>query len=213
MTLIGTEESGMDRSDLMYGIREAIGIRTTGTAATISKERTRRIVATLEFMSDEELCLLFPLSQHARQLSLLEPSAKRERAGIFDESPFTGEDCYFIQDALYGNRTDEIMTLARSFPGLPEDMPLRSAAKVMNKVRSEMFPLDTAELVTAHLNVAHGFEAAGLAYTAQGMMVVNMHPDKTKVIMALMESNRYVPTHRDVLTHHGVEPVLFDGVL
>lgn len=200
----------LSRNELIYGIREAIGVRITGTAATIEKERPRRIVATIEFMEDDDLRLLLPLSQHARQLSLLEPYALRSEGS--DTGPFTGEDCYYLQDALYGGRTAEILMLARAYEQ-PLQLHFREALRILDNVRQEMFPLDTPELVKAHLIAGDAAAKKVLEYRSYLMMLVNMHPDKVKTIIMLLNSMNRIPTHRDVMLHHEVEPALFSGVL
>lgn len=203
------ETDAPNRSELIYDIRETLGMSTYGTSATISSERTRRTVATLEMMSLNELTAFLKLSRKAVEASALEPGADRREPG----ETFIGEDAYLIRDRLYANQISDLLILADALDMIPSDVSFRDRLSVIRQVNDEMFDLSSAELTAAHLIVGRRTMTYN-QYDPQLMLLVDKHPDKSETILKLFTSkgNR-VPTHRDVMTHHGVAPAMYDGVL
>jgi hypothetical protein len=197
------------RNELIHDIRESLGMSTYGTAATISSERPRRTVATLEILSLDELTAILKLSRKAIEFSALEPGAARREPG----ETFVGEDAYLIRDRLYENQIGDLLILADAVDMIPLGVSFRDRLVVIQQVIDEMFDLSTAELTSAHLIVGRQTMTYG-KYDPQLMLLVDKHPDKSETILKLFSSkgNR-VPTHRDVMTHHGVASAMYDGVL
>lgn len=206
------ETETVHRNVLMYDIREALGISTIGTAATISNTLTRRTVGSLEMLTHEELTLLLAVSQKARANSMLERVADRGGNYAPATKPFAGEECALVRDLVYKNKLSGLFLIAPAVDLIPAGMNLGWALQIIDQIVTEMFDLSTAERVASHLLVAKA-TIRYYQYDPQMMLLVNTHPDKAETIISLSKGTERVPTNREVITHHGISPVMYDGVL
>jgi hypothetical protein len=206
----------MDRNELMYDIRKALGLRLSGTASTISHEGTRRIVATLEMLTDDQLSAV-----HAVALKALECGATEVSNGNhkFHDDPFMcrdaclGEDILGLRYWIKFAQLDEVYALASAVDLIPQGMNVRSAREALCGVILERFDVSNRERVAAHLHVSHELAKDRTSYRPDIMLLVHVHPDKARTIAVLAIKNVNTPTHREVIEHHGIEPVLYDGIL
>lgn len=198
-----------NRNDLTRGIHGALGI----DAESEFSDRERRIVDVIGALPEDHLAGLLAVSKRARELSVLEPGEERRRAaGSSTGEAFTGEDCWYIRDLLYMENLDDIFLLATAINQIPKNLSIRHALLIIKRVKEEMFDLSDPSVLAAHLRTAHSLEVLS-DYTPMTMMVVNMHPDKTDTIVTLSRRTNRTPTHRDILVHHGVAPVFYDGAI
>jgi hypothetical protein len=136
-------------------------------------------------------------------------SGDERREGL---GPFAGEDTVQLVHRINNNDLEEALVLGQEGVVLPDGMRMKSALLAVRVLITGLFAT-TPELINAHLYVAYSLrQKHSRGYTAEQMFLTQNHPDKTVTIVALASKNSYV-REEDVVRHHGVEPVLFDGVL
>lgn len=206
----------MDRDELMLSIRQALGVRLSGTAATISHEGTRRLVGALEMLSDEQLSAIHVVILKAVEANVKAPWNswhEYHSTPSMCSDDCLGEDILRIRHYIRRDYLKEVYALATVIDLIPDGMAIRDAHEALSGVLIEQFSVDTPERVLAHLHVCNELAKDKTGYSPAMMLLVHVHPDKAKTIAALAVRNSNTPTHAEVLAFHGVEPVLHDGVL
>lgn len=206
----------MSRHELMHEIRKALGVRLSGTASTISHEGTRRIVATLEMLTDDQLSSVHTVALKAAECGATEGSTGNHK---FHDNPLMcrdeclGEDILRLRFWIKFAQLDEIYALAPAVDLMPQGMTVRSAREALCGVIIERFDVSDRERVAAHLHVAHELEKNRTGYRPDVMLLVHVHPDKARTIAVLAIKDGNLPTNREVIEHHDIEPALYDGIL
>lgn len=195
----------MTRGELMHDIRSVLGISVYGTAATITSVNTRRIVATLEMLPEEQLRLLLAVCHRASTDGEPDNDETARR---------TNSDLLYIRDLLYLYNLKDLFLLASVIERVPEGMGIRDATRVLSTVGNAMFDLSTEDKIVAHLHTSYYLSKLhGKGYDLHLMLLVQTHPDKTDTIVTLAGTSTTTPTHPDVMKHHQIEPAFYGGVL
>lgn len=208
------DETGTaDVAVLISGIRESLGIKMHPSPNPIANERELGMLSTLERLTGKQLTAVLSVSRRARQLSVLD-GEHADRYGIYrtTDVPYTGEDCFKVRDLLYKGELRDLLMLAPVLDSMPPKMSLRGALTGIRALNNEMFDVTSVQHLAAHLRFISELHPK-IRYSSQLMMLVHFHPDKTDTILSLINNGNLLPSNRDVITHHGVTPVLYDGVL
>jgi hypothetical protein len=206
----------MSRNELMHEIRKALGVRLSGTASTISHEGTRRLVATLEMLTDDQLSAVHAVVLKAVDCGALEGTNGNHKFHdntLMCRDECLGEDILRLRHWIKFVQLDEIYALAPAVDLMPQGMTVRSAREALCGLIIERFDVSSRERVAAHLHVAHELAKDRTGYRPDVMLLVHVHPDKARTIATLAIKNANLPTHREVIEHHDIEPALYDGIL
>jgi hypothetical protein len=207
------EAETLDTDALISGIREALGIKLHPSPNPIANEREHGMIATLERLTDEQLSIVLSISRRARQLSVLD-GERADRHGIYraPDEPHTGQDCFKVRELLFKGELSDLFLLAPVLDSMPPKMSIRSALACVRVLNNEMFDVTSVVHLSAHLRFFNALHPK-LRYSPQRIVIVHLHPDKTDTIISLMNNGNLSPSNRDVIIHHGVTPVLYDGVI
>jgi hypothetical protein len=165
-------------------------------------------VDSIERLNDDQLVLLLNVARMTVAIDCASGDKRREGWG-----PFAGEDSVQLVHRINKNDDlDEVLVLGQNGIELPDGMRVKDALWTVRDLKRGSFATAPI-LVNAHLYVAHSLrQKHSRGYTLAQMFITQNHPDKAGTVVALASRNSYI-TESEVVMHHGVEPVLFDGVL
>lgn len=191
-------------ADLISRIREVLGITLHPSTNPIANVRENGMLGTLSLLTEEQLSAVLAVSTKARQISTMEPTILHQLGHHVEANrTFTGNDCFHIRDLLFKGDVRNIYVLAPAVDDMPSGMEIRDALLVIRAVSDEMFDLKSAAIVRAHLHVSHSLHRQQ-RYSAHLMLLTQTHHDKTDAIIDLIRNGNLLPTHRGVVTHHGI---------
>jgi hypothetical protein len=197
----------MNSDELRMEIRRVIGVSTRADIPTDPKSGTRRFVDSINRLDDDQLALLLNIARTTVTIDRSSGDERREGWG-----PFAGEDSVHLVHLINKSDLDEALILGQNGVELPDGMRVKDALWTVRDLKRGSFATAPI-LVNAHLYVAHSLrQKHSRGYTLAQMFITQNHPDKAGTVVALASKNSYI-TETEVVMHHGVEPVLFDGVL
>lgn len=195
----------MDCDELRLEIRRVLGVSTHPNVSSDPKSGTRRVVDSLSQLNERQLVSLLNITETTVAIDL--GSGDERRAGW---GRFAGEDSVQLVRLITTQELSYALILGQEGVQIPVGMRVKDALWTVRDLEGGSFAT-TPELVNAHLYVAHSLrQKYSKSYTQ--MAITQNHPDKVVTIVALAGRNPYI-NESDVVMHHGVEPILFDGVL
>jgi hypothetical protein len=197
----------MNCDELRIEIRRVLGVSIHPNVSSDPRSGTRRVVDSLNHLDESQLTKLLKLTHATVAIDLNSGDERREGWGRF-----AGEDSLQLVRRITTQELSEALILGQEGVQLPQGMRVKDALWTVRDLESR-FLATTPELVNAHLYVAHNLrQKHSKGYTLEQMTITQNHPEKAITIVALAGRNPYIK-ESDVVRHHGVEPVLFDGVL
>lgn len=200
-------EGTVTLESLRMDIRRTLGVSTNPVVSTSPSSGMRRLVTVLESLSEDELHGILCL---ARMTVAIDSAAgDKRREGLMN---LAGEDTLWLLHTITSSSLDSAFLVAQEGVQLPEGMRFRQALRVADMVRSHDAEASAAQ-VAAHLLVAHSVQVNNSErYREDWLEITHVHSDKAKTIADLLKRKPFI-TDKEVIAHHGIEPVLFDGVL
>jgi hypothetical protein len=197
----------MDCDELRIEIRRVLGVSIHPNVSSDPRSGTRRVVDSLNRLDEGQLVKLLRITHTTVAIDLTSGDVRREGWGRF-----AGEDSLQLVRLITTQELSNALILGQEGVQLPQGMRIKDALWTVRDLVTR-FLATTPELVNAHLYVAYNLRQKHLkGYTLEQMAITHDHPEKAVTIVALAGRNPHIK-ESDVVMHHGVEPILFDGVL